>query len=186
MKFLLFLFIPIQAFGSPQIEDAKRSIMTLIRPLISGQSKERPKGTEKFRVDGCDKVKINWKNVLLMKDKATISYKFKEGCDIQGDIEPKVLSPFEANLDLRNIESYSRIETKNKITADLQTKPILNLEMRDGFLSGKAHKVKFEVDYGVQLNPMKKKAIEKNLGGELRISEVDGKPVSIKEKIMVK
>lgn len=186
MKFFLLLLIPMTASASPQIEDAKRSIMSLIQPLMAGSSKTRPKGTEKFRVDECEKTKIDWKKVLLMQEKAVLHFKFKEGCDIQGDVEPKIFAPFKADLDLRNVESYSRIETKNKITADLDTKPILNLEMREGFLSGKLHKVKFEADYSVKINPLKKGAIEENRGGELRISEIDGKPVAIKEKIHVK
>lgn len=185
MKFLLILIFPFVASASTQTEDAKRSIRALIQPLMAGSSKARPKGTEKFRVDQCEKFKINWMNVIMMKEKATLDYKFKEGCDIQGVVEPKILSPFPANLDLRNIESYSRIETVNKITANLETRPILNLEMREGILTGKVNKVKFEADYQVRINPMNKKTVSENLGGELRISEINGKPVNIKEKILV-
>lgn len=179
------LFVPLMAFASPEIEDAKRSIRSLIQPLMPGSAKSRPKGTEKFRVDQCEKFKVNWQNVLMMKEKAALNYKFKEGCDIQGVIEPKLLSPFPANLDLRNIKSYSRIETQNKITANLERKPILNLEMRDGFLTGKEHKVKFEADYQVRVNALDNKTVAENLGGELRIFEINGKKVDIKEKILV-
>lgn len=184
MKFLLFL-IPTFVYASPEIEDAKQSIKSLIQPLIS-ESAKKPQALSKFRVDKCPKTKINWGNVLLMRETPTLTYKFTEGCDIQGEITPKFLQPFPANLMLRNIDSYSKVETKNKITADLQTKPILNLEMREGFLSGK-HKVKFEVDYQLQVDPMEgQKAVTKNLGGVLRILEINGKETKISEKIMVK
>lgn len=73
----------------------------------------------------------------------------------------------------------------NKVTANLETKPILNLEMREGILSGKASRVKFEADYSVQINPVEDNVVQKNLGGEIRISEINGKKVSIKEKILV-
>ncbi|WP_408096074.1 hypothetical protein ACJVC5_13610 [Peredibacter sp. HCB2-198] len=185
MQFLIVLLISFTTKATTEVEDAKRSIQELIRPLIAGASKTRPKGTEKFRVDGCDKTKINWMNVLMMKEKASVTYKFKEGCDIQGTIHPKVFQSFPAVLELRNIRSYNKVESQNKITAMLETKPILNLEMREGFLSGKTSKVKFEADYRVQLNPVNKNPVEKNLGGELRITEINGKKASIKQKILV-
>lgn len=75
--------------------------------------------------------------------------------------------------------------SQNTITAQLESKPILNIAMRSGILSGNKNNVKFEADYQVQINPMSKKAIDKNLGGELRISEINGKKVNIKEKILV-
>lgn len=185
MKYLPVLLLPCLAFANSGIEDAKRSVTALIRPLMAGSSTQRPKGTEDFRVDGCDKKKIDWMNVLLMRESATLDFKFKTGCDIQGSITPKVLSPFPANLDIRNVRSYSRIETQNTITANLETKPILNLEMRRGVLSGKKDVVKFEADYRVRISPMNNKTVAENLGGELRISEINGKKVSIKEKIKV-
>ncbi len=185
MKYLLAVLIPTLAFASPEIEDAKRSIQSLIRPLMAGGPKTRPKGTEKFRVDGCEKKKIDWMGVLMMRESAELNFKFKEGCDIEGTIVPKVLQDFPAKLNLRNIQSYSKIETMNKVTANLEAKPILNLAMREGILSGKTSKVKFEADYKVQINPVEDKVVQKNLGGEIRISEINGKKVNIKEKIMV-
>jgi hypothetical protein len=185
MKLLIFLLLSLPVFGKTNIEEAKKSIQTLIKPLLPGQEKVRPKGTEKFRVDACDKKKINWMEVLMMRAEATLDYKFKPGCDIEGTIRPKILSEFPAKLKLRNVESYNEVESTNRVTANLDSKPILNLEMRSGELNGKS-KVKFEVDYQVQINPLdKSRPVEKNLGGELRITEIDGQKTSIKEKIMV-
>lgn len=183
---LLFITSAYSAPSDLEVADAKRSIQSLISPLLPGKSKERPKGTEAFRVDGCEKKKIDWMAVLMMKTTATVEFKFKEGCDVQGTIEPKVFQPFPANLDLRNIQSYNKVSTQNKITTTLESKPILNLNMVEGILTGKKGIVKFEADYQVQINPVdRKKPLEKNLGGELRITEIYGKKVSIKEKILV-
>lgn len=172
-------------FATSEVEDAKLSIKSLITPILAGQSQTRPKGTEKFRVDTCPKKKIDWMNVLMMKEEATLDYKFKVGCDIEGTVKPKVFQAFPVNLKLRNIRSYSNVTSQNTITAQLEGKPILNLAMRSGILSGNKSHVKFEADYQVQINPMSEKAIEKNLGGELRITEINGKKVNIKEKILV-
>lgn len=186
MKFLLILLCPFILAYANEVEDAKKSVRSLIQPLIGQTSMKRPSGTEKFRVDQCEKKKINWMNVLLMKETVTLHYVFKPGCDIQGTINPKVFSPFPVDLDIRNIQSYNHLNTMTRITADLQSHPILNLDLTEGLLTGK-HKVKFEADYRVQIDPMNRtNPIEKNLGGELRITEINGKKTAIKEKIMVK
>lgn len=186
MKFLLIILIPLLSHAGTEIEDAKRSIQSLIYPLLQNSKDKASSPARKFRVDACDKKKINWTNVLLMKEKAELVFKYKEGCDIEGTIAPKIFEPFPADLNLRNIESYTNIKSMNRITADLQMKPILNLDMKDGVLTGTKNNVKFEADYRVQMNPMKtKNPVEKNLGGELRITELNGKKVMIKEKILI-
>jgi hypothetical protein len=186
MKILLILLFCPLAFANQEVQDAKKSILALIRPLMANGGKSRPPGTEKFRVDGCEKHKINWMNVLMKKEEAVMTFKLRRGCDIEGTIRPEVLKPFPANLKLRNLQSFDRVETMNKVTANLETKPILNLEMRDGRLTGKKSRVKFEADYSVRMSPLEGKTISENLGGEIRISEINGKKVSIKEKIFVK
>jgi hypothetical protein len=46
--------------------------------------------------------------------------------------------------------------------------------------------VLFEADYQVRINPLKKNdPIADNMGGEIRISEINGKKVSVKEKIKI-
>lgn len=186
MKFLLILFCPILMAHANEIEDAKKTVQTIIQPLIGQISTNRPDGSDKFRVDQCEKQKINWMNVLLMKEKASLYYMFKPGCDIQGHIQPKVFQPFRSVLKIRNIDSYNFLSTTSRITADIQTNPILNLAMTEGLLAGK-HRIIFEADYRLQIDPMNKdNPIKKNLGGELRILEVNGKKTDIKEKILIK
>jgi hypothetical protein len=185
MKILLILLLPTMALATSEIQDAKRSIQSLIRPLLAGSSKKVTKSDQEFRIDGCDQKKIDWMGVILMRETATLNYKFKKYCDIEGTITPKVFQSFPVKLKLRNIKSYSQVESQNKITANLEQKPILNLEMEEGLLSGKDAKVKFTATYKVQINPVADDTIEKNLGGELRIIEINGKKTNIKEKIYI-
>jgi hypothetical protein len=186
MKFLLMLIFTLDAYASLEVEEARESIKALIRPLIAGSSKQRPTGIEKFRVDKCEDHKINWMNVLLKKEEAKIKFTWKPGCDIQGEVRPEILSPFPLVLELRHLQNYNHVKTTNKVTANLETSPILNLEMREGLLSGTKSRIKFEAHYSVRIAPHLGKAVSENLGGELRISEINGKKVSIKEKILVK
>ena len=184
--FLLLFSLPLWSAPTSEVLKAKQSIEALIRPLIPGLAKGRPKALEKFRVDGCEKHKINWSEILMLRKSVTLDYKFKTGCDIQGSISPRPFLPFPAELDIRNIDSYNNVKSQNKITASLESRPIMVLEMREGLLTGKKGNVKFEADYQVQIDPMKPNSpVHKNLGGEIRITEIHGLTVSIKEKILV-
>lgn len=182
----LFLSYFAMAATSLEVEEAKKSIQSLIQPLIKGQTKTRPDELKGFRLDTCEQPKIDWMAVILMQKTVTLDYKFKEGCDIQGALSPKVFTPFPADFALRHLKTYERIESQNKITASIESKPVMFLQITEGTLTGPKGNVKFEADYRVRLNPLAKNPVEKNLGGELRISEIYGRKVHIKEKILVR
>lgn len=189
MKFLFLLLIPGLTIAAPQkdISEARESIKALISPLVQRTLKKLPAGLEDFEVKGCDKHNINWREFLTFQSGFTLTYKFKEGCDIQGSVTPKLLQPFPASLEVRNLMDFKKVDTMNKITSTIESRPTLFLEMREGKLLGKKGKVVFEADYSVKVNPLKREdPIEENLGGEIRISEIYGQKVSIKEKIMIK
>lgn len=169
-----------------EVNEARASLRSLISPLLPGQKKISSALLKDFRVDKCQTEKINWTDVLMMQKAVTLNFKFQEGCDVEGSVQPKIFSPFPADLKLRNLKIYDRIQTLNTVSSTIESKPLMTIEMREGILYGKAGKVKFEADYQVILNPVnRQKPIEKNLGGEIRISEIYGKKVSIKEKIFV-
>jgi hypothetical protein len=190
VKFLIFLIITQTALATPtlEVEEAKKSLLAMIRPLLTNSKQIKESTLPKdFQLQGCDKHKINWMNVILMKEEAELKYVFKTGCDVEGTINPRIFRPFPVDLKLRNLASYHKISTQNTITASFESRPIMLLEMTAGELTGPKGVVKFEADYRVQLNPMNKEnPVEKNLGGEIRISEIYGKKASIKEKILVK
>ncbi len=101
-------------------------------------------------------------------------------------ILPKVFQSFPSDFKLRNLKYYDRVQNQNTVQATFESKPIMTIEMREGILYGKPGKVRFEADYQVQINPLnREKPVEKNLGGEIRITEISGQKVSIKEKIFV-
>lgn len=185
MPLLLALFLSFTAVASREIEDVKTSIQSIIAPLIAKSGPGKPTPPKGFRIDKCEKKNINWFNVMTMKEEVTMEFKFSPGCDIQGSLKPKIFAPFPARLDLRNIKSFSKMTSENRITATFENSPILNLEITAGELVGDKTKVKFDADYKLQINPLNPTGIEKNLGGELRIKEINGKKVSIKEKIYV-
>ena len=190
MKMTLGIMILMTAFGAfaaSEAEEAKKSLKALIEPILQKQLKDPKTLLNDFSVEKCEKYKINWMNVILMRKEAALTYTFKPGCDIEGVVNPTVIKPFPVDLKLKNLHHFNRLQGQNKITASLEAKPILNLAVRSATLTGQKGVVKFEADYNVRIDPLseKKDIVEENLGGEIRITEIYGKKVSIKEKIKI-
>lgn len=165
---------------------AKKSLRALIEPILKKSVPDPKKIIKDFSVEKCKHHKINWMDILFLRKEISLSYSFKPGCDIEGTVYPKIIKPFASDLKLRDLDHFNRLQSENKITASLEAKPILNLEVRTARLSGPKGIVKFEADYRVRIDPLKKKTqVEENLGGEIRITEIYGKKVSIKEKIKI-
>lgn len=190
MKYFWLIFITAQCWAAnpKELDEAKQGIQALISPLLPGVgSQKRPEALSGFRVDGCPKYKVNWMNVLMIKEKAELSYRFQEGCDIEGTIAPRVFSPFPLELKLRHLKHYDHIKSTNRITATLESEPKLHLDLTDAELKGPKSLVKFTADYEVQIDPLSpKKPVKKNLGGQLHITEINGEKTAIKEKILVR
>lgn len=192
MKQLLLLTVLVfsQICLANEVEDVRQSLKALLNPILQKPSKQVPKASKallkEFSVEKCEKHKINWMDVILMKESATLTYRFAPGCDVEGTIRPAVFKPFPANLDLKNLQSFTRLESENTITATIESKPVMNLAVRSATLNGKRGKILFEADYGVRINPLlKNNPVEENLGGVIRITEIFGKKVSIQEKIKI-
>jgi hypothetical protein len=177
----------LQAAPVQQVYEAKATVKALIQPLLPRSGNKKTQNSAgKFRIDQCEKHKVNWTDVLLMRQTVTLSYRMKAGCDLEGDITPRVLQPFPVKLKLRNLESYENAETQAKINASFESKPIMMLELREGTLTGGKGMVRFEADYQVRINPLNQAhPLEENLGGELRITEINGEKVNLREKIKV-
>lgn len=189
MKFILLiltLIISSNVFSATESEEAKKSLKALIEPILQKPLKDPNALLEDFSVEKCEKYKIDWMAVILMRKEAAMTYTFKPGCDIEGTVNPKVLTPFPVDLKLKNLQNFNRIQSENKITSTIESEPIMNLAIRSARLTGAKGVVIFDADYKVRLDPTQKKnMVKENLGGEIRITEIYGKKVSIKEKIKV-
>jgi hypothetical protein len=192
MTFILFLAFNLSSFAKPldahqqSIKATADSVKGLIAPLLLTDKKKSRPVNQQFAVHGCEEHKIDWMEVLMLKKSVELTYSFAKDCDIQGTISPMVIRPFPAELKLRNLKNFEQLKSENKITATLEARPVLMMEIISGELSGKSEKVKFTADYQVRINPLKPKdSIEENLGGVIRISEINGQKVDITEKILI-
>lgn len=183
---LVALVLSARAYATSETEEAKKSLRALLTPILQKPVKDPKALIKDFSVANCDKHKINWMNVILMRESAALTYKFKPGCDIEGTVYPTIIKPFTTDLKLKNLQNFTHLISENKITASLETEPVMNLEVRSAKLTGAKGVVKFDADYAVRINPLEKKnPVTENMGGEIRITEIYGKPVSIKEKIKI-
>lgn len=183
---LLAVTFTANSFSASETEDAKKSLRALLTPLLQKSVKDPKTLLKDFSVEKCEKYKINWMDVIFMRKSTPLIYTFKPGCDIEGTVYPTVIKPFTTDLKLKNLQNFSHLISENTITASLESQPIMNLAVRSAKLTGAKGVVKFEADYAVKIDPMKKgDPISENLGGEIRITEIYGKAVSIKEKIKI-
>jgi len=185
--FCFLLLSPLMAAEDPQIEAVKQSVKALIAPILSKNLDKSAKGKTAFSLEKCERPKVNWKEFFTFQSELQMNVKFSSGCDIEGTISPKLIRPFPASFKVRNLSDFKQMDSTNQITATFESQPIVTLDISEGTLTGPKGKVRFEGDYRVQVDPMKKdNPIQKNLGGEIRIKEIFGKKVSIKEKIYLK
>jgi hypothetical protein len=193
MKFILFLalsicFTPLEA---SEVEDVRQSLKALLNSILQKSNKRPTQAAAKsllkeFSVENCENQKINWMDVILMKESATLTYTFRQGCDVEGTIRPAILKTFPTDLKLKNLQSFTRLQSENRINYSIESMPVMNLEIRSATLSSKRGKILFEADYGVRINPLKNEnPVEENLGGQVWITEIFGKKVSIKANIKV-
>lgn len=187
MMLLLSLLIAPAGYAQNESEMAKKSLRALIEPILQKSVKDPKSEIKGFSVKNCERHRINWMDVILMQKSAALTYTFKPGCDIQGTVYPTILKAFPVDLKLKNLRDFSRLESENKITATIESQPIMNMAVRSARLTGPKGLVKFEADYSVRIDPIKKgkEMVSENMGGEIRITEIYGRPVSIKEKIKV-
>lgn len=177
----------LMASTSSEVELAKKTIIGIISPFLVRDTNKSTKKALAFRVDECEKYKIDWGKMLFSQEKVTLTYHFKTGCDIDGEITPKIITPFPVSLKLQHLGPYTLVESTGEINANLQVQPIINLEMKKGLITGSKGTIHFVADYHLQLNPLAEgKEKTKNLGGTLLISEIHGKKVHIKEKFFIK
>lgn len=181
---LLMLYSTCSFAGSKTVE-VKKSLQALISPLLQRSSKGKM-SLKDFSVAKCARHKIDWMNVILMREVVALKFQFAPGCDIEGVVYPAVFKPFNTVLKLKNLEHFNQIHSENKITSSIESHPILNIAVRSARLSGVKDLVLFEADYQVRIDPLKKNdPIADNMGGEIRISEINGKKVTVKEKIKI-
>ena len=189
MRFLFLLVLLCPCLGlkaASEADEAKKSIRALIEPILQKKVKDPKVLLKDFTVEKCEKYKINWMNVIMLREKVALKYDFKPGCDIEGTVYPMVIKPFTSDLKLKNLNHFNRLQSENTITASLEAKPIMNLAIRSARLTGEKGLIKFEADYDVRINPLKQDdPVEENMGGEIRITEIFGKAVSIKERVKI-
>lgn len=179
MSIFIYLFFSFAVNAQTEIIDAKKSIL-----LLTQQLKDKPSSGNKFRVDLCEK--IRWDNLLMITKKTELRFEFKEGCDIKGVVNPKLLSWFPIELELRNIPNYNQIKANGLISAVLETNPVIRLDIKEASLHNEKKSIAFEGSYKVRIGQNGKKALVQKLGGEIILTGFGDQKILPSEKILIK
>ncbi len=172
MYIFIYFLLSFVIHAQTEIVDAKKSIQELVST------------DGKFRVDKCEK--INWDDLMLITKRTELKFEFKDGCDIKGVISPKLLNWFPIDLEVRNIPHYNRLIATGFISAILEQRPVIKLEIKDGTLLNEKSKLGFEGNYKVRPGLGLDKSLTKKLGGEVMITNLNGKKLPHPEKILIK
>jgi hypothetical protein len=185
--FCFFYLSSLMAADNPNVDAVRQSLRTMLTPILSKNLGSEVLGKSTFTIKDCEKANINWKKFLLFQEEFKLNLSFKEGCDVEGSVSPRPFSPFPAKLKVRNLYGFKELEMMNKMNSTLETNPVITLTITDGVLIGPKGKVRFEADYDVRIDPMNREnPVKEDLGGTVRINQVFGQKVSIKEKIYLK
>lgn len=185
--FCFLLLSPLLAAENPNVAAVKQSLRTILAPILSKNLGKKDVGSSHFSIKECEKTKINWRKFLLLQDELKLNFSFKKGCDVEGTVGPKPFTPFPAKLAVRNLYGFKELETTNKLNSTLETNPIISLTISQGTLKGPNGDVQFEAEYDVRIDPLNREdPVKEDLGGTLKINQIYGKKVSIKEKIYLK
>lgn len=179
--------IPKSKIGSknsvpPHAIEAVTVLFKAMMPFMRDEKRNR-----KFNVRGCKDYQKEWVSVFLTNQARNFDYRFQKGCDIQGTIKALPGRKVKMDLKLRNVGVFKRTELDISYFIRLNMITRVDFVINDGTLYAKGEgDTRFQGDYAVDLNPLKKSLIEKNYGGNLMFSKIFGKPIKLERKFIVK
>lgn len=160
-----------------KLEETKRVLKTLL-PF-------QKKGTKNtFLIDKCKIDKSKWMLLLIAKQPFTEKVMFNRGCHIQGQYTAKMGVPFPTSFKLQKLENFNHVNFNFLIQLVYEPIPMIKVFMQNGILSGKKDKIKFELDYAAEIDPLSKEFIKKDFGGKITIKAINDK--KIKQIIPIK
>jgi len=183
MPIVWLLFFTFFVYPSKHDEENSIQSIKLILRTITTERKTNQEKLNHFRIDNCQDPKINWAQILTSHSQASIKFKFKEGCDLNGEINPQFIKPFKINLDLRNLFHFTTFQSDNQISAILERHPILKLEITNGLLKGLNSEVKFNANYSIRIKSSNEMTKAEYLEGEIIITEINSRKIKIIHKI---
>ncbi len=115
---------------------------------------------DNFKIKGCNKFNLRPTDIFeILKYKT----KFNKTCDLEGEVNIKLLVPFPVNLQVKNLDSYKNLLATAKISLGLEQPPRILGELTKAQLKGK-DTIYFNAYYSGEVIPGK--TIEVKPGSE--------------------
>ena len=123
--------------------------------MLFDQSKDN------FKIKGCNKFSLQPTDLFqILKYRTT----FNKNCDLEGEVNLRLLTPFPVNMKVKNLDSYKNLEATAKISLGLEQPPRILGELSRAQLNGK-DTIYFNAFYSGEVIPGKK--IEVKPGSEV-------------------
>lgn len=174
LKYIFLFLFSLSSFANTQDQKINETV-ALIKSLIKTKTVSKE---IKFVVGKCDINKSKWAMLLLSKQSFKESIKFKKDCDAQGDFTANIETPFPVSLKLRNLKTFTDIKFNFLINLLYSPTPMIKIKMDQGHLSGKLDKIEFTANYSVEIDPLSKEIVKKDLGGIIFIKSINGKVIN--------
>lgn len=153
-----------------KLEETKEVLKSLL-PFHKKGSKS------KFLIDKCKIDKSKWMLLLIAKQPFTEKVMFNRGCHIQGQYTTKMGIPFPVKFKLQKLKNFDQVKFNFLIQLVYEPVPMIKVFMQNGTLKGPKDTIKFDLEYGAEIDPLSKEFIKKDLGGKITIKSINGKKV---------
>lgn len=168
VSIVLNLLVANASYGST----IKQTSLSAIKALIPGISSSK----NMIRTHGCAYQKEKWLAIILTKEPFTEVISYNKDCDIAGKYTVKMDQYFPVKLTVKNQKEIKSISGKLKFEVVFEDQPLLKIQMQDMLLKS-TKDIKFNLSYGVYLNPMDANPLQNHKGGELFVRSIGSKKI---------
>jgi hypothetical protein len=142
-------------------------------------------GLVTFRVNTCEANPIEWIKMAMTKQPKTFSYRFKEGCDVDGTFTAAFEKEFPINMNLKNLYDFNQTQMNVIQKMSKGQKGVrYHFEAVTGTLKSPSEMVEFKARYEIEFNIFNGEPLEETQNGMLTITKVNDKAVLIEEKLL--
>jgi len=164
-----------------------RDTFAQIVALFANIHPERKNAAEEFKVWNCDtskKSREKWAQLFLQKKPYHLNLQFNENCDAQGVVEVKLNEFFDFNVKTRNLNNVVSLKIPLLIKIE-EMKLVIEGQKGLLYLEGDKEGIEFSGNYSLQLNPLKKNFIGKDLGGKVFVHRKGNKEINMEHDIWI-
>ncbi len=173
---LLLLLAPIGRTAAVPADQTEA--LAAVREILKVLSYERPAaGT--FNIGNCDGDPGTWVRAALTSTGVQKTYRFRDGCDVEGTFAASFYDAFPLRLKVRNLRAFTTAALRVKLRIRQEARGIsFRFEVPDGALVSPFHTVTFAADYEATVDPHAGVVKAESETGTVRLRAFRGRPAA--------